>query len=193
MLKNPTINEKGKTIVYLVRHGDRQNSDDLHGGMSIPGPGLTALGKKQAKHIASEFLKIKSEIDALYCSEMLRARETAIEIGKKIVKKPQIIKGIAEIHGSFFRKEVHRPHFWKSVVRYSGAKKALNRILDKNKGKVVIIVMHGHLIKALFGHKFGLSLKQSSQLRTSNCHFFHLRFDGRKLGYVNCMNARKIK
>ncbi|MEI6731833.1 MAG: histidine phosphatase family protein [archaeon] len=191
-LKNPNEYEKGKTIVYLVRHGDREKSDDMNSGMTLPGPGLTALGKKQAKFAALQFVKIKDEIDSLYCSEMTRAKETAKEIGRKIGKKPKVVKGIAEIHGSFFRKEFHNSFFWRSIPRYLGAKKALNKILDKNKGKVIVIVMHGHLIHALLGHKYGLSLKQRHQLHTTNCHFYKLRFDRRKLVKVYCMNAGTI-
>ncbi|MCK5149424.1 histidine phosphatase family protein [Candidatus Pacearchaeota archaeon] len=59
-LKNPKNYEKGKTLVFLVRHGDRIHiSGNPNLGLKIPGPGLSALGKKQAKSVAKKFAKVK--------------------------------------------------------------------------------------------------------------------------------------
>ena len=63
-LKNPTNYEKGKTLVFLVRHGDRIHiSGNPNLGLKIPGPGLSALGKKQAKSVAKKFAKIKKRYE----------------------------------------------------------------------------------------------------------------------------------
>lgn len=50
MLKNPNKYEKGKTIVYFVRHGERIHMPNSpESGLLIPGPGLTAKGRKHSK------------------------------------------------------------------------------------------------------------------------------------------------
>ena len=58
MLKNLNEYEKGRTIVYFVRHGERIHiPNSPNSGLLIPGPGLTSKGKKQAIEVAKELYK----------------------------------------------------------------------------------------------------------------------------------------
>lgn len=62
--------------LYMIRHGQSHvNLPDWTGGNRDEG--LTALGQKQAAALAKWLAARVPAIDALYCSTMRRARETA--------------------------------------------------------------------------------------------------------------------
>lgn len=73
-------------LLYLTRHGETiwnrlgktQGSQDTS---------LTDLGRIQAKKLGQQ-LKKNNNINAIYCSDLLRARETAEIIGKEISIEP---------------------------------------------------------------------------------------------------------
>ena len=193
MLKNPNKFEKGRTIVYFVRHGERihipNSPNEKH---SQPGPGLTKRGKQQAAKAAKELSKIKDEIDSFYCSSMARASETAEIISKKINKKPIVIPGLSEFDGIVWQRKLHKKWFWKNYASYKKALKIFNKILEKNKGKVVLIVAHGHVIKALTFKKLGLSLKNTGKFHTKNCNFAVAQYKNKELEHICCFNSNSI-
>lgn len=193
MLKNPNEYDKGKTIVYFIRHGERIHiPGNPNLGLEIPGPGLTARGKRQAKKVAKEFAKIKDEIDVLYSSSMTRAIETAEEISKKIGKKARIISGIVEFRHIVFEKKVHKLEFWKHYFKQRKAKTTFNKILMKNKGKVIVIVAHGNVIRALIFGKLGMSLRNLAKFHNLNCNISVARYVGKKLDHVCSFNSESI-
>jgi alpha-ribazole phosphatase len=193
VLKNPNQYERGKTIVYFVRHGDRIHIPDCNGiGMKIPGPGLSEKGKKQAKEVAKKFIKIKTEIDRFYCSRMARAIETAEEIGKKIKKKPIIWPGIEEFNSLLFERKIYHPKFWKHYFLQKKALCAFNNLLEKNKGKVIVIVAHGNVIKSLIFRKMGLSLKKTGMFHHMNCYISVARYKNKKLDHICCYNSNSL-
>jgi len=194
MLKNPNKHEVGKTTVLFVRHGDRiiVPGEERAVGLITPGPGLNELGKKQAKDVANKLSKIKEQIDLLYCSDMTRAIETAQEISKKIGKKPIIIKELSEIGHDLWKKKVYTRDFWKHYLKHRDSIKALDRILEKNNGKVIVIVAHGNLIKGLILKKLGLSLRQIGFFHHHNCSISSARFSGKKLDHINFFNSKEI-
>ncbi|MFA5019800.1 MAG: phosphoglycerate mutase family protein [Candidatus Pacearchaeota archaeon] len=194
MLKNPNEFDKGKTIVYFIRHGERVHIPDKKNfGLEIPGPGLSALGKKQAKKVAKEISKIKDEIDVLYSSNMKRAIETAEEIGKKINKKPKIVPNISEFRKIVFERKIHKNEFWKHYFKQRKALKTFDKILLANNGKVIVIVAHGNVIKALIFRKLGLSLKNSGKFHNMNCNISVARYLGKRLDHVCSFNTESIK
>jgi len=189
------INEyiKGRTIVYFVRHGDRihiPNNKNL--GLSHPGPGLSALGKKQAKEVAIKFFRIKDEIDALYSSSMTRAIETANEISKKIGKKPIIYDELSEVHKIIGTKKFYHPHYWEQTFRLRKAMKSFDRILEKNRKKVIIIVAHGNIIRSLLARKLRVPLRKLHIFDQTNCHISKVRFLGKKLDYISYINSGDV-
>gem|GEM_PF-7064963 len=120
VLKNPSEYEKGKTIVYFIRHGDRLETTD---NSRIPGPGLSAKGRLQAKKIAQEFLPLRKEIDYIYTSSMLRAQETATEIARSLKKKIIIIPEFSELNRFVWNRQLYHQKFWKHYWNYLTAKK----------------------------------------------------------------------
>jgi len=189
VLKHPTELQQGKTAVYFVRHGDRLS----HNGMPHhPGPGLSDLGKKQAQAAAQQFARMKNEIDVLYSSSMTRALETAAIIGKAIHKKPQIEHHLCEVNKILWTRCYHAWGFWKHLCKYFLAQRTFNQILRNNQGKVIIIVAHGGIIRALFGWKYGISLWKRGALDHNNCHITFLSFRGTKLDYIHYYNSKGL-
>ena len=189
VLQHPTEHQQGKTTIYFVRHGDRLS----HEGMPThPGPGLSALGKKQAKAVAQQFIPLKDEIDVLYSSSMTRALETAAIIGKAIHKQPHVEHHLCEVNKILWTRRYHTQGFWKHLFRYFSAQRAFNKILRNNREKVIVIVAHGGIIRALFGWKYGLSLWKRGALDYHNCHITLLRFKGTKLNYIHYYNSKGL-
>lgn len=69
--------ETSATTIFLIRHGQVHNPDRIVYGR-LPGFRLSPMGRLQAQS-AGRHLDAKA-IDALYCSPMLRTRQTAHEI-----------------------------------------------------------------------------------------------------------------
>lgn len=192
VLKNPTKYEKGKTIVFFVRHGDR-----IH----IPGtpePHDFSLSKKgivQARAVSNRLYKIKDEIDKIYCSDMKRAKETAQIIAKKLNKKIKIIPEFRELHNQIERRKLKRfidKNYWKEYIKFNKSLKKLDEILEKNKGKVIVIVAHGRIMRSWIFGKLGLSMYKRHAFDYHNCHLSKVRFQGKKLNYVYYFNSREI-
>lgn len=193
VLQNPTIYEEGKTMVFLVRHGDRTHiPGNPNLGLRIPDPGLSKVGKKQAKEVAKKFSKIKIEIDVLYSSEMARSIETAEEIGKAINKKPIIYEGISEFNKFLWDKKIYHKHFWKHYKLHRKSLIKFNEILVKNKEKVIVIVAHGNIIKGIIGNKLGLKMSQIKKFGYDNCAVTLARFKGKKLDYIFYFNNKEV-
>ncbi len=147
VLKNPNKYQEGKTFVYFVRHGERISSkEDMN--LEAGNLGLSSLGKKQAKEVAKKFTKIKGEIDVMYSSSMNRAFETAKEIAKSVSKKPIVYDSLSEFNKILWRKKYYHYKFWKHFIKYRGAMKTFNKILNEHKGKVIVIVAHGNIKKS---------------------------------------------
>lgn len=190
VLKNQNEYELGKTTVLFVRHGERIRIEgEKNVGLRIPGPGLTDNGKKQAIEIAKKLKKLSDQVDNLYCSNMSRAIETAQEIGKTINKKPIIIPELAEFNKSLWDLRIFTKTFWISFSRYRKSLKVFNKILKKNKGKFIILVVHGNIIKGFTLRKIGISFKKVRQFHHDYCSISSARFSGTKLDHINCINS----
>lgn len=72
--------DAGSTTVYIVRHTDVHNPDDILYGR-LPRFGLSELGKKQAAVTAEVLAGVP--VQAFYTSPMLRAKQTAQVIAAK--------------------------------------------------------------------------------------------------------------
>ena len=193
VLKNLNKYSEGKTIVYFIRHGDRvhiPNNDDM--GLITGGPGLSSLGKKQAKEVAKKFSKIRKEIDKIYSSDMNRAIETAEIIGKEIGKKPIITKGIAEFNKIVWDNRIYHYKFWKHYLKHKFSIKVFDKILNENKGKVILIIAHGNIIKGIIGKKMKFNHSQISKFDYHNCHISLVRFKGTKLDYIHYFNSKEL-
>lgn len=81
-----------KTRVLLLRHAETASPDRFHGAESDVSLGET--GRTQAATVAKQLALLQP--DALYCSGMARARETAAPIGRECGLIPQVIEPLHE-------------------------------------------------------------------------------------------------
>jgi broad specificity phosphatase PhoE len=133
---------------------------------------------------------LKGEVDVFISSSMKRALETAKEIGKTIKKKPKILPELSEFNKILWEGKFYHPKFWKHYFKHKLTLKTFDKILEENKGKVIVIVAHGNVIKGIIGKKLGLSRKNIGLLDMHNCHISLLRFIGKKLDYVPYINSK---
>ncbi len=153
--------------LYFVRHGESEgNMMKVH---QRPDVKLTALGQKQARTVA---LRLKGiPVDAIVCSTLTRAKQTAIAISstnkKKVVythlldelKRPTEILGkggedketvryFAMMHMHMGERGWHYSdeENWYDLEARAG--NALDRILAMRKEKILVIA-HGGMIKAI--------------------------------------------
>ena len=190
VLKNPSEYDKGKTILLLIRHGER---------IKIPGApephdfSLSKKGISQAKNLAKKISKIKREIDVLYSSSMKRAKETAEIVGKSVGKKVNILPKFEEVSRLLEGKKYYKIDYWKARKKLRETQKIFDNMLIKNKGKLIVLVAHGRLNKILVGKKIGISFSKIKIFHFSNCFISLLRFDGKELEKIYSCNGSNFK
>jgi broad specificity phosphatase PhoE len=190
VLKNLLEHEKGKTFVFLVRHGHFDIPEEPHAyNPHLP---LSKRGIKQAKDVAKQFSKIKDQIDIFYASSMKRAKQTAKEIEKSINKKPKLSDKLWEFNKIRWTRKYYHYKFWKHWLKHRQRINEFNRILKENEGKVILIVAHGNLIKGILHDKMKLTSKHVEYQNYRNCYISLLRFNKTKLEFVHYFNSKHL-
>ncbi|WP_455792150.1 histidine phosphatase family protein [Clostridium butyricum] len=156
-----------KTIIMLIRHGETEWNilGKFQGSTDIP---LSNEGIRQAFMLKE---RLKSDFDYIFSSPLKRAYETAKilcdESGKQVSIAEEIreinfgewegltVKGIAEKYPDIFnqwRNDKREGKFCggdMSTLNASiRAKNCIMEIANKHKGKKIVIVAHGGIIKA---------------------------------------------
>ena len=157
--------------VILIRHGQTEWNllQKYQGQTDIP---LTDLGRTQAQR-AGEYLASNETIEALYCSDLSRTRETAEIVGKAVGLHPSCDARLREIsfgvwegltftevyekypedfdhwHKDAFKTKVPGAESFEQVM--NRAMEAIKEIMAKHKGikGTIAIVTHGGVIKAI--------------------------------------------
>ena len=148
------IKKNRYTTIYLIRHGEVYNPDQVVYGR-LPGFGLSKNGFDQAR-AAAQYLKNKN-LGAIYSSPLLRTKQTANEIANLYPNhKLHILTSCIEvdhcIEGFSLEKLIKN-----KTSLYSGKHKAretpeniatrmtktINRLVDKHQGHSVAIISHG--------------------------------------------------
>ena len=171
--------------LIIVRHGQTiANQRMLFEGF---GHGkLTELGREQAKKVG---LRLKDQkIDVAYVSDLKRAQDTASEILKFHADTPVIFtEELRERHYGSMEGTVHKAYleaFKKSGVKnfhdftpeggessqqsLERIKKFYYEILKENRGKTVLLVGHGTVLRFLLAHFFGKTIYESDEYRLDN-------------------------
>lgn len=155
--------------VYLIRHAEwfeKQVNLRFFGlyPKKLTG-GITEFGKKQSQLLADWLLD--KNISALYTSSLLRAKETAKIVGKKLKIEPISEMNLQEIKKSSSEKEWS---FWPYYTKHrygdldykiedgesvnmliKRAEKTVKKIVSEQKGENVAIITHAEFIKCFFG------------------------------------------
>jgi len=127
---------EGTTEVLLVRHADCY--DGLEGELEdeIDGdPPLSPTGREQARRLAERLGRL--EIDAVYCSPLRRARETAEMLGLTVTVDRRLVEVAADTTGGVVELQ-ETPD--SAVRRMAGA---IADAVARHPGRRVVMVGHG--------------------------------------------------
>jgi probable phosphoglycerate mutase len=182
------------TVVLLVRHGETPTTGKLLPGRA-PGLHLADTGVAQAERAGERIAELK-RVDAIYCSPLERARETAAPIGKAVGLRPKVERGLLECDfgdwtGAELKKLMKLPE-WRTVqkapstfrfpngesftemqVRMVGA---LDRLRTKHPGGTIVCVSHADTIKAAMAHALGTHIDLFQRIVISTCSISAIAF-----------------
>lgn len=191
--------------IYLIRHGEKENSCN-HESVRLTGKGF-----QQAE--LTGMLLCRHSIERIYCSNMLRAVQTAEAINKHLNTKIEIVPELREIHmgiceiGGWESLEKNYPEYMEEFNRHETDMryppdgecgtdvwervKGFLDILVTSKYKKVALVTHGGVIKVILAGILGLEQQKrfcfGSPLK--NCSISIIKYDhaGRSFS-IHCYN-----
>ena len=149
--------QKLNTTLYLVRHGEVHNPEKILYGR-LPGYRLSGSGKAQAR-AAGDWLASKS-VEAIYCSPMQRAQETAAIIAERLPDlMPTIDQRISEVYTPYEGRPTAEMEaigwdlYTGNEPPYETPTVVLERVLDffdflrtRHAGAAVVAVGHGDIL-----------------------------------------------
>lgn len=173
--------------MLLVRHGQTPTTGRLLPGRA-PGLHLAEQGVHQAERAGERIAELK-RVDAIYCSPLERARETAASIGKAIGMRPKVERGLLECDfgdwtGAELKKLMKLPE-WRTVQKAPSSFRfpngesftemqvrivtALDRLRARHPGGVIVCVSHADPIKAAIAHALGTHIDLFQRIVISTC------------------------
>ncbi len=183
---------------YLVRHGATPASAAhpvIMQGRHMD-TALSAIGERQATE-TGQFLSTR-QIDAVYTSPMLRARQTAERVcqphGLSATPIPDLIEAdlgtweglswdeIKRHDADSYQRFVERPDLYgygggESITQVCDrALPAIKNLLSDNVGRVIAVVTHRIVIRSCVAQLLGLPLAEARRLSPSTCGLTLLRF-----------------
>jgi probable phosphomutase (TIGR03848 family) len=186
--RKKSANEASKpTTVLLVRHGQTPTTGKLLPGRA-PGLHLSDAGAAQAEQAGQRIAELK-QVDAIYCSPLERARETAAPIGKAVGLKPKIERGLLECDfgdwtGSELKTLMKLPE-WRTVqkapstFRFPSGESftemqvrivsALDKLRSLHPGGTIVCVSHADPIKAAMAHALGTHIDLFQRIVIGTC------------------------
>lgn len=196
-----------KTRIYLVRHGETSwnAGGKFQGHSDIP---LSDVGRQQAKALAKRLQGHK--IDAVYSSDLSRARETAEIIAEPHRLTVNYLPELREINFGQWEgltyKEISESfgeiskRWWSNPLTTAipaGEKlqqvadrcnKALAEIVKKHPGETVVIAAHGGVIRVIVGTLLGMDLNHFWKLKMDNVSLSILEYHGFEQGVLELYN-----
>lgn len=175
------------TTVLLVRHGTTPTTGKLLPGRA-PGLHLADEGVRQAERAAERIAELK-RVDAIYCSPLERARETAAPIGAALRMRPKVDRGLLECDfgdwtGAELKQLMKLPE-WRTVqkapstFRFPNGESftemqvrvvtALDRLRAQHAGGTIVCVSHADPIKAAMAHALGTHIDLFQRIVISTC------------------------
>lgn len=185
-----------KTKVFLIRHGETEwnKLGKFQGSTDID---LSKEGILQAKRVSKRF---NGNFDYIYTSPLKRALKTARIISNKEGIEPIVAEGLTEINfgdwegltikeiknnfpeefNNWRNDDVEAPlcggdlSIKKASIR---AKNAVEEIVERHKGKKIIIVAHGGIIKAALVGLLKWNMTMYHKITVGNTGICELDFD----------------
>lgn len=185
--RTPTPAGPPITTILLVRHGQTPTTGTVLPGRA-PGLHLAETGVQQAERAASRLAEL-ARVDAVYCSPLERARETAAPIGRALGHRPKVRRGLLECDfGEWTGRELaalSKLPEWTTVqrapstFRFPGGESfsemqhrivsTLDEIRADHPGGTVVCVSHADPIKAAVAHALGTHLDLFQRIVVSTC------------------------
>lgn len=182
--------------IYLIRHGDCHKSaiDNYDSEKKTANPGLTDKGYLQAKKLANRLARVK--FDRIYCSDLVRAKETAKVLNNTVkstvIEDPnfrEIDMGDIYLHSwdnypelyqkwSKFEEDIPYPNGENGEMLWARCKESLEQII-KEDYKNVAIVAHGGVIRSIICGILNIPQQRRFCLGapTENCSISIIKFD----------------
>ena len=182
--------EENKTYVYLIRHAHWDGPEKGPHKFN-PNYPLSAKGRAQAKVLAKKLFPMKESVEVFFTSSMGRAKETAVIVSRLIKKQAIESNKLWEFNKILWTRKYYHYKYWKNYLRHKKTIREFNRILAENKGKVILIVAHGNMIKGILKNKQKLSYQKIKDMDYKNCHITLMKFNGSKLEKVHCFNSKE--
>ena len=175
------------TTVILVRHGTTPTTGRVLPGRA-PGLHLSEVGLTQA-NAAADRISGLARVDAVYCSPLERARETAAPIARARSLRPKVERGLLECDfgdwtGAELATLMKLPE-WSTVQRAPSTFRfpngesftemqlrivsALDRLRERHPGGTIVCVSHADPIKAAIAHAIGTHLDLFQRIVVSTC------------------------
>ncbi|MBN2301656.1 MAG: histidine phosphatase family protein [Lentisphaerae bacterium] len=144
---NAPVREEQPLVIVFVRHGEPEPHVPNH----EKGPGLTPLGKQQARRVAKRFAK--ETFDHIYISDLTRARETAEIIRQFHRHTPfTISQDLREITHHHFIPDPLQKQEKSDLIRTE--RDTIERFVKHLRetyllGQKVLVVCHGNVIRSM--------------------------------------------
>jgi broad specificity phosphatase PhoE len=144
------------TTLLLARHGETDWNAErrFQGHADVP---LNARGREQAERLAEELTN--SEVDAVFSSDLSRARETAeivgARLGVEVVLDPDLRELDVGSRQGLTWEETRELTDWDGEAREAHAERilgALRRIAGRHPGERVLVVTHGGSMRRVHDH-----------------------------------------
>ena len=181
--------------VHLVRHGQSEYNarGRVQGHTNSP---LTPQGRAQAR-AAGEALKGR-KVDAIYTSDLLRALQTAEEMGEVMGMEPKPVEGLREVSlGQWEGKEIEEIkasdprtlELWYSSpmeARIPGAEplnafrervlSTFRELVESHPSGEIVVVSHGGVLSVIIADVLQMSLNSLWRFRLDNASISRLLF-----------------
>ena len=185
------------TELVLIRHGETDMNRELRfqGQVNV---GLNAIGHEQARRLAARMAG--EQADAVYVSDLLRARQTAEPIAGELAMSYVTESGLREQH--FGRvdgmrvEDIQRDHpdAWAGWLRFeedfampegestrsfhARVMEAVQRLVAAHRDDTVVVVTHGGVLDMIYRTARSLGLSGPRQSEIPNAGFNRIRVRG---------------
>ena len=192
------------TELILIRHGetDWNVQGRFQGQIDVP---LNALGQRQAQRMAERMAR--ERVDVLYCSDLLRTRQTAEPAAQKLQLQAAPDAGLREQHFgileglSFDEVQARHPRQLADWLLYdpdyalpegesvrsfhARVVGAVQALAARHAGQTLAVVTHGGVLDMVFRTVHGLPLQGQRTCPIPNAGLNRLRVQGERIEIVS--------
>jgi serine/threonine-protein phosphatase PGAM5 len=175
--QKPDPGKKGVRTIYLIRHGQYDQSDERD---EFTGRGLVPLGVAQARLLAARLKSMPVEFTSLTSSTMTRARQTAMVIHREFpeleLRQSQLI---CECTPPTWREDIMQEE---SAAETEACVKNIERFFKEffvpspdEKDRHDLVVCHGNIIRYFAAKVLHVDTMSWLQMSISNCSLSIIR------------------